>query len=226
MTPFRTYRHNKPETWANHQERFEIWLDGKGVTTDDQKRGLLLDALDYATICNLKNWISPRTLKESTYQQLVLKLDEKITPSINWLVHFSTLTRRVQKPNESAAEFMAEVKLLADGCGFTSATSRLILGQFVQGLRDVETQTKLLDLHATLNAETALTMVEMVEQAKINSAAVRGIATPECPISNIEESGSSILRMEKRKSPNALPTQKRKFKCYRCGDPHTSRTCP
>ena len=52
-------------------------------------------------------------------------------------------------------------------------------------------------LHATLNAETALTMVEMVEQAKINSAAVRGIATAVSPIFNIEESGSSILRVEK-----------------------------
>jgi len=54
MTPFRTYQHNKPETWANHLERFEFWLDGKGVTTDDQKHGLLLDTLDDATIRNTR----------------------------------------------------------------------------------------------------------------------------------------------------------------------------
>jgi len=97
MTPFRTYAHGKPETWATHLERFEIWVDGRGITSDEQKRGLLLDTLDDTTIRNLKTWVAPRRICECTYEQIVLKLDEKITPTINWLVRYATLTRRTQR---------------------------------------------------------------------------------------------------------------------------------
>ena len=135
-TPFRIYQHNKPESWATHLERFQIWLDGRGVTTDEQKRGLLLNTLDDTTIRNLKNWIQPATLRTMRYEDIVLKLDAKITPTINWFVQYSKLIHRTQQPGESGADFMASIKELAESCNFGDKKARLVLGQFVSGLRD------------------------------------------------------------------------------------------
>jgi len=74
-TPFRTYQHNHPESWATRLELFQIWLDGRGVSADEQKRGLLSDTLDDTTIRNLKN----DSTGNASYNEL--KLDAKITPS-------------------------------------------------------------------------------------------------------------------------------------------------
>ena len=57
----RTYHHDQPESFAIYLERFQIWLDGKGTTTEDQKRGLILDTLDDGAITALKVWIAPCT---------------------------------------------------------------------------------------------------------------------------------------------------------------------
>ena len=163
----RVYRHDKPETWAEHLERFQVWLDGRGTTTDDQKRRLFLDTLDDDTVKNLKKWIAPRTLREVTYEKIILKLDEKIVPSINWLVHYSAFVRRKQKDGELGTEFMSDLNTLASPCGF-------VLGQFVYGFGDRVVQSKLIEQFDTITETSALADVQEAEQAQVDTAKVRG----------------------------------------------------
>ena len=119
----RIYHYDQPESFANHLERFQIWLDGKGTRTAEQKRGLLLDTLDDATVESLKEWIAPATLREVTYDQIVLKLDEKITAALNWLVHYSAFVRRTQRKEKTGTSFLRDLKKLATPCGFNTVTN-------------------------------------------------------------------------------------------------------
>ena len=239
MSFSRTYHHDQPESFANHLERFQIWLDGKGTITEDQKRGLFLDTLDDGAITALKSWIAPRTLREVTYSQIIIKMDE-ITPAINWLVHYSALVRRLQKDGESGAKFMSELKTLAASCGFGDATCRVVLGQFVYGLRDREVQARLLEQCATVTADIALAAVQGAEQSRIDSAAVRGenpsTSTQQQPENNhngLSNGGGAgavieeVHRIDRRNntSPENVP-RNTKLRCYRCGEGHHSRQCP
>jgi len=88
------------------------------------------------------------------YEDIVLKLGAKIISSINWFVQYSKSIHRTQQAGESA-DFIKE---LAESCNFSDKKTRLVLGQFVSGLRDPLVQSKLLELHATLTDEIALTM--------------------------------------------------------------------
>ena len=135
---------------------------------------MFLDTLDDATVELLKEWIAPATLREVTYDQIFLTLDEKITPAIYWLVHYSAFVRRTQREGETGTSFMSDFKKLATTCGFNTATNRVVLGQFVYGLRDHVVQAKLIERFATISATDALTAVQSAEQSRIDSAAVRG----------------------------------------------------
>jgi len=162
-------------------ERFQFWLDGGGTTTDDQKRGLFLDTLD-DTKKSQEMAIAPRTLRETTYEQIILKLNEKIAPSINWLVHYSAFVRRKQKDGELGTEFMSDLNTLAAPCGFGAATSRVVLGQFVYELRDRVVQSKLMEQFDTITETSALAAVQGAEQSLVDTAKVRGdIISPTAP---------------------------------------------
>ena len=135
---------------------------------------------------------------------------------------------------------MSDLKKLATPCGFNTATNRVVLGQFVYGLRDHAVQAKPIERFATISATDALTAVQSAEQSRIDSAAVRGEnmsscgpahsteAPPNGPANgeNAPQANDEVHRLDKRN--NFLPESSRKtqLRCYRCGEGHHSRNCP
>jgi len=156
MANFRVFNFNQPETWATFLEDFQFWIDGKGSTTDAQKRGLLMESLDADTKRNLKKWIAPRQLRAVPNDELVIILDREITPKINWLVNYSLFHKRVQNEGETGANFLSAINILAEACGFGGSTTRIVLAQFVIGLRDRHLKSQLLNKHSTLTESEAL----------------------------------------------------------------------
>ncbi|KAJ8892959.1 hypothetical protein PR048_005540 [Dryococelus australis] len=109
MSSFLKYDHSCPKTWAEHLERFQFWLDSKGQITDDQKQGLLIEMWDNHTIRDLKDWITPKTLQDRTYIEV---LNKNIIRTINPTVCYNKLVNRRQFPSEKAV-YMSELRQLA-----------------------------------------------------------------------------------------------------------------
>jgi len=256
MSSFRVYQYNRPETWTEHYEDFESWIDGKGAISPIQKRGLFLDTIDATTKRNLKKWMNVQPLRgDITYQQIVDTLDQHIVPSVNKLVAYSTFINRKQQPSERAATFMAALETLSEPCGFGAAAQVCILGQFVAGLRDRQVQTTLLSRHSNLDTTSALQQAELVEQAEADVVNLRqedavdhhAIHRVESCARNQERHSRNKDRFDEHhygnnepddyrprnhdvyKAPKASspnPTSERRIRCFRCGDQHYSKLCP
>ncbi|KAJ8889929.1 hypothetical protein PR048_009434 [Dryococelus australis] len=143
MSSFTKYDHSRPENWAEHLERFQFWLDSKGQITDDQKLGLLIEMLDDFTIRDLKDWITPNTLQERTYIELINVLNKNIVPMINPMVWYNKFVNGRQLPGEKAVVYTSELWRLASSCNFEGMTATIVLYQFVCCLCNEDLQAKL-----------------------------------------------------------------------------------
>ena len=210
------YTFDKPETLDDRIDDFEFHCDAKGNITEEQKRGMFMETLDKPTKRSLKEWLAPTlTPRTATYAQIIAKLKEKIQPSINKFVAWNEFRQRKQLEGESGAAFHAELKRLADPCGFEGVGSKLVLFQFVNGLQNKQVQQSLLARHEELTLTDALKIVSASEESAKSSRAVRS--------EEVEE----VHRAESRSSRSFKKDLQSRLICYRCGEAdHTARTCP
>ena len=224
------YTFDKPEALEEHLDDFEFFCDSKGAITADQKRGMLMETLDQPTKRSLRDWLAPTlTLRTATYGQIVAKLREKIQPSVNKFVAWANFTRRKQQDGETGAAFHADLRRLATPCGFEGSEAKLILYQFVTGLRSLEQQQALLSRHTDLTLTEALRTVLSSEESVVSSKVVRGPPIEELHRAETSTSRNPRYSRDSRNSHNSRNSQTSSTPmiCYRCGDDtHNARNCP
>ena len=102
-----------PETWASFIRRFKFHVDSKGNISNEQKRGMLLDALDDRTVDRLDQWMSPIGLSTATYAALLATLEARMTHTVNSTIQYVNFINRKQLPGESHATFSEDLSRLA-----------------------------------------------------------------------------------------------------------------
>ncbi|KAJ8884734.1 hypothetical protein PR048_010930 [Dryococelus australis] len=211
MSSFTKYDNSRPETWAEHLERFQFWLDSKGQITDDHKRGLLIEMLDDHTTRDLKDWITTNTLRDCTYIELVNILNKNIVPPINPMVCYNTFINRRQLPGEKAVVYMSKLWRLASSCNFEGMTATIVLYQFVCGLRNADLQAKLFP-EKELTAMKALEVVQLVECSEKNVIEVRNSCVED--VHKIHATSSSQVFSP----PSFGSTFNKKVTCFICAE--------
>ncbi|XP_072161911.1 uncharacterized protein [Bemisia tabaci] len=153
---------------------------------------------------------------------------------------------RNQSATESISEFISAIQDLAAPCDFGEHYSEAILDRFVAGIRNKETQQKLISMQA-LTFESAKTKALQLEAIQKESRALaQAVATSDSSIHhtnsnnkkrNSQQSRSNNSTQQRsnvpdnqHKSTNSTSSSnngsKRYGACHRCGKPHNVNTCP
>ena len=124
-------------SWPTFYRRIRNHVSAKGNITDDQKRGILYDALDDPTLDRLERRLEPITLDAATYEQahtvLAANMDSQLAPPVQYIL----FTARKQQPGESAASFADALSVLCATLSFENRAVRdkLCMYQFMAGVR-------------------------------------------------------------------------------------------
>ena len=108
---------------------------------------------------------SPKSPNDYTYTELVGILKKHYTPVKLQIAESFKFRRCAQNDNESISEFVSRLRKCASTCNYESFLERALKEQFTVGLRNKETQLKLLSKEHSLE--------ESIQQAIADEAAFR-----------------------------------------------------
>lgn len=210
-------------SWSMYQERVEFYFVANGITDNEIKRAVLLTAIGDKAYGILRSLVTPLFPKDLSFDQISAKLRAHFEPKPNEIVQRFHFRSRMQKKDESIADFVADLRKLSENCNFLELDN-MIRDQIVCGVYDEGLQKRLF-------AESNLTLTKAFEIATSFEAAGRSVQVVRVPLS---EQSSTVNKVDQR---GKFANRKGKSKhysnksdltnrsCFRCGDIHDPNTC-
>lgn len=134
----------------------------------------------YKVIVSLTN---PKTENDFPYKDLTKKLNDHFKPKRNIIAECYKFFKRNRKADEEIAEFVVELKQLAQQCEFGEFLDKALLIQFVCGVGDERIQQRLLGESELKTFEKAIQIANAVEMTSNNVVMIKE-----------EEGGANVLR--------------------------------
>ena len=218
------------ERFSVYVERFELFLAANGVQ-DSRKVPLFLTMVGGTTYGLLHNLVAPSNPKDMSYEDIVSKLRAHFEPKPLIITKRFLFHRRDQKPGESIAEYLAELRRLASGCAFQGEQlTEALRDRLVCGMRSEATQKRLLS-ESDPSLDRVLEVSQGMEAAEENARVLRsteepvvGRVTPDVqqkPATSV--TGGACDRSDVQQNP-ATPASG--GACYRCGKTgHKPQAC-
>ncbi|XP_077506996.1 uncharacterized protein LOC144116162 [Amblyomma americanum] len=216
------------ETWTNYSERLESYFDANEITDDARKRAILITCLNPEVYGRLRSLLAPKKPRDEPYEAIIALLKQHLNPAPSEIYKTYRFQTRVQKTGEKVGEYLAELRKIADNCGFGSALERNLRDRFVIGLREKMVQRVL------LAKPKSLTLQEAVDIATSTELAIQNVER--LPHASTAESANEVnaTAFKKKTNPQYRHTKaKTPRPCNRCGDcshdapnsPHKTSTC-
>lgn len=201
----------KPNTWQEYLERFEFYAITNRIVSADIKKATLITVGGQELYHAIVSVAAPTKVTEINYADLVKRLTDHFLPQKTvWMARYE-FQHRVQLPDESAHQFMAELQRLAADCKFLTLLDSMLITQFICGLRSEPVQRRLLqEQEDTLTKAVALQTATAAECASKQQEAMR-----EDVVKNVrgQKQGSSQRGGQR-------DGQGEERKCSRCGSMH------
>ena len=172
---------------------------------DEKKVPVFLSIAEGNIYALLRSLLSPVKPQEKTFTKLQAELMKHFQPKKVIITEQFNCHQRKQAPNESIAEYVAELRKLTTNCDFGNYLEQALRDHFVCGLRSETTQKQLLT-KAELPLKRAVQIAQAIEAADKKS-----------------EQFKKAEHVEVNKfTHNRKPTQP----CYCCGKlGHSPSTC-
>lgn len=110
------------ESWINYVERLEAFFEANDVTSDSKKKSILISVLNPETYARLRSLLAPSKPKDETYDTIIRVLTQHLSPEPSEIYETFRFQTRVQNSGESVADYLAELRKIADHCGFGFVT--------------------------------------------------------------------------------------------------------
>lgn len=195
---------------------------GAMTTADRKKVACLITVIGPKTYSTLQDMCKPDAPNAKTFPELTKILTDYFQPKKLEVAESFQFHRCQQNESESVSEFCARLRRLASTCGFGNFLPRSLRDQFVSGVRNTDTQKKLLQEDRDFDACLTIALAD--------EAAVRGSKT----LSQQAGSSSSIHYVDKkrkekvatgyshrktdRKPAKPAKSTSKNYTCYSCGD--------
>lgn len=122
---------------------------------DDKKVPFLISVMGSVTYRILKNLTAPTLPKDKKFEETIKILQEYFKPTPNKRAERIKFHRRNQKPNESIADYIVELKAMADSCVFGDFLDDALCDRLIGGLLNTKIQMKLINETKELTFEEA-----------------------------------------------------------------------
>lgn len=164
---------------------------------------------------------APRKVSELTYKEVVTTSEDFYVPPPNERAESFKFYHRVQKEEESAQEFIVQLRRLADKCNFGTMLDRMIRDKIVCGIRDMDVQ-KLLLAQPKLTLEETESIVRAAETAAQDVKEIKQSESAETPELNKLTENVQKFKFEEMERRSRRQTNS----CERCGSStHATEAC-
>ncbi|XP_064475711.1 uncharacterized protein K02A2.6-like [Ornithodoros turicata] len=212
--------------WPSYLERLEFYFTANDITSSDKKRAVLCTVCGAATYAVIRSLCSPSLPSETDYKDIVSKLATHFNPKPSVIVQRFQFGKRDQRPGESVADYVAELRRLSEHCAFGSTLDDMLRDRLVCGLRDESLQRRLLaesNLTFTLAQDKAI----VAEYALRETEKIRGaMPTDVYSLQKDGVAGGAKPNKTKPKHDSAGQPTSASTKCFRCGGVHVPDDCP
>ena len=123
-----------------------------GITQPEKKVAVLLTVIGPKTYGLLRSFLTPNKPAEQSYARLVEVMKNHLNPKPLVIAERFKFHRKCQSESETVAQFLAELRRLAEHCDFGDHLEEALRDRLVCGLRNETTQRRLL-------AEADLTLI-------------------------------------------------------------------
>lgn len=130
----------KNEDWLSYTERLQQYFEANG-TNKERRRAVLLSVVRPATYQLIRNLIiSPEKPTDKSFEEIVSIVQEHRNPRPSVIVQRFNFHTRGQKEEESIADYVADLRRLADHCKFGDSLDKMLRDRLVCGIRDAPLQ--------------------------------------------------------------------------------------
>ena len=186
------------------------------LARQEKRKSILLSVIGSDTYSLLRTLISPTRPAEKTFDEITTVLLEHFSPKPSAIVCRYKFYLRNRLPTESVAEYMSELRKLAENCDFKDYLTDMLRDRLVCGIADERIQRVLLT-EKELTLEKAYQLCIAEEAASKDTSVLKG--------EQMNKITSKAKRWSKSKSSKS-PKDKKERLCYRCGsDSHLANKC-
>ncbi|CAN7949544.1 unnamed protein product [Ixodes hexagonus] len=211
------YRLGTDASWDEYVERLEMFCVANKITTDEQKRAVLLSCCGeqaYGLIVTLVKPVRPTT---ASYDEIKTAVRKHLHPRPSELYARFLFYRRNQAAEESVADYVTALRKLAEDCGFGDKQLPLdvmMRDRFVCGIKNEAVQQRLLAEH-NLTFQVAYDMAVTAEATAKQQRDIRNQGRDET------KDSQGLIQATRTKQGTVAEDSS----CYRCNGKHAPHLC-
>ncbi|KAL2086779.1 hypothetical protein ACEWY4_017838 [Coilia grayii] len=212
------FSEEKGNSWQEYAERLECFFTANDIEEESKKTAVLLSVCGAATYSTLRSLLAPTLPTQAKYKDIVDCLHKHYNPPPSPIVQRFHFHNCIQKPDQSIASYLAELRKLSVYCEFGEQLENMLRDRVVCGVRDVNLQRRLLaepKLTFSMAEEKALA----AETASANVRALHPDVTPDSADIHVTVQQQRRLK----KTPEDVGESRKP--CFRCGGTHSSAVC-
>lgn len=195
------------DSWEVYREQLGFYFEANEIITENKKKAVFYSACGKVTYATLRSLATPRKPSELTFDEAVKLLSEHFNPRPSKFVQRFKFNRRDQLPNETLADYLAELRRLSEHCEFTDL-EEMLLDRLICGMRDERLQRRLL-------ADADLTFKKVKDAALADESANKNISELKANYNTGQQVESTINKQHESK----------RRACFRCNGSHFPETC-
>lgn len=209
-----------------YQERLDEFLElhAADLDTDRKKVSALITVIGSKAYSRLRDLSSPQLPSKRTYAELTKLLKEFYAPKTLVIAERFNFGKRDQREGESAAEYLAELRRLAETCDYGAQLEEQLRDRFVVGLSNGTAQKQLLTI-ANLTLKRALEVVQGIEVAEKQVNSFQTSRTKDAAVNRLHNGSKTCWRCLSL-DHNARDCRFKSYECDFCGRVgHLRRAC-
>ncbi|KRZ71620.1 Transposon Tf2-11 polyprotein [Trichinella papuae] len=207
-------------SWELYVERLNFYFEANDITSAEKKRAILMSVCGPSAFVMIRSLLTPRSLNEVTFEEIVSKVKEHFNPAPSEIVFRLRFHKRSQRLNESITEYVAALRNLSENCNFGNTLGDMLRDRFVGGIRDEAIQRRLL-AEPKLTFDLAQKIAIAAETAHKNTEEIR---TPNNEFASIQQVRNSNSAHRAKQRMEQVPA-KSGGSCYRCKGNHHPSKC-
>ncbi len=224
------------EAWPLYVERLKQFFEANDVKDAGKQRAILLSVCGADTYKLISSLVPPAKPGDKTFDELISIAKDHFNPLPSVIVQRYKFNTRIQQPGETTAEFVAELRRLAQHCEYGATLEDMLRDRLVCGIKDERVQRRLLS-EPSLKFKKAWEISQAMELAMKNAKDLQrnleSLPVPVAPglmqqANKVASSTSTRWPSQTRPYPHAQPHKQGTHftKCYRCGcTSHSANDC-
>lgn len=164
------------EDFALYKLRLGHFLSLNKITDGKEKIDVLASFGGADLFKSLHSLVQPNGIENFTYDQLITKLENHFAPKRNEIAESFKFNKRNQKPGETIAEYVIELKSMAQSCNFGEFLDRALRDRFICGVYNESIQRKLFNDSSVTKFEKAVEIASLMEATKSDVELIQGDA--------------------------------------------------